>query len=101
MRARFSDHAGTDRALAFPSSAHVAFRNQDGVGSRIDILRGSMAGPHLPLSTLRRTPHGALRMTRGQFGSLYLSLYKTFTYYSLPVSRRTLSYAPLCDTRAS
>jgi hypothetical protein len=48
-----------------------------------------MAGPHLPLSTLRRAPHGALRMTRGQCGSLYLSLCKTFTHYSLPVSRRT------------
>jgi hypothetical protein len=29
-------------------------------------------------------------MTRGQCGSLYLSLCKTFTHYSLPVSRRTL-----------
>src|SRR5208337_4685784 len=48
-----------------------------------------MAGPHLPLSTLRRAPHGTLRMTRGQCGSLYLSLCKTFTHYSLPVSRRT------------
>jgi hypothetical protein len=51
-----------------------------------------MAGLHLPLSTLRRAPRGALRMTRGQCGSLYLSLYGTFTRYSLPVSRRTKTF---------
>src|SRR5208283_2552092 len=93
MRARFSDHAGTGRALAFPSSANVAFRDQDSVGSRIDILRGSMAGPHLPLPTLHVVPHGTPRTARGQCGSLYLALCKTCTHYSLPVSRRTLIYA--------
>src|ERR1700730_6497281 len=31
-----------------------------------------MAGLHAPLSTLRRTPHGMLRMTRGRCGSLCL-----------------------------
>src|SRR5579859_5569391 len=31
-----------------------------------------MAGLHAPLSTLRRTPHGMLRMTRGRCGSLHL-----------------------------
>src|SRR3984957_20627767 len=31
-----------------------------------------MAGLHAPLSTLRRTPHGMLRMTRGRCSSLHL-----------------------------
>jgi hypothetical protein len=31
-----------------------------------------MAGLHAPLSMLRRTPHGMLRMTRGRRGSLHL-----------------------------
>src|ERR1700756_4523754 len=31
-----------------------------------------MAGLHAPLSTLRRIPHGMLRMTRGRRGSLHL-----------------------------
>jgi hypothetical protein len=34
--------------------------------------RGSMAGLHAPLSTLRNGPHGPLRMTRGRCGSLGL-----------------------------
>src|SRR4051794_20729011 len=35
-------------------------------------FRGSMAGLHAPLSTLRRAPRDALRMTRGQHDSLRL-----------------------------
>jgi hypothetical protein len=35
-------------------------------------FRGSMAGLCVPLSTLRRTPRGAPRMTRGRCGSLLL-----------------------------
>jgi len=35
-------------------------------------FRGSIPGPHVPLSTLRRHPHGCLRMTRGRCGSLLL-----------------------------
>ncbi len=34
--------------------------------------RGSMAGPHVPLSTLRRMSRNILRMTRGQRGLLDL-----------------------------
>ena len=36
------------------------------------VFRGSIPGPHVPLSTLRRRPHGRLRMTRGRCGSLVL-----------------------------
>jgi len=39
---------------------------------RIGLFRGSMAGLCIPLSTLRRVPHGPLRMTRGRCGSLLL-----------------------------
>src|SRR5438034_7694369 len=39
---------------------------------RIGNFRGSMAGLCAPLSTLRRGPHGHLRMTRGRCGSLLL-----------------------------
>src|SRR5712692_2617362 len=35
-------------------------------------FRGSIPGPHVPLSTLRRRPCGRLRMTRGRRGSLSL-----------------------------
>ena len=36
-------------------------------------FRGSMAALQAPLSTLRRAPRHALRMTRGQFDLLFLS----------------------------
>src|SRR5882724_8734762 len=39
---------------------------------RIGLFRGSMAGLYTPLSTLRRSPRGLLRMTRGRCGSLHL-----------------------------
>src|SRR5215813_7284314 len=39
---------------------------------RIGLFRGSMAGLCAPLSTLRRSPRGQLRMTRGRCGSLLL-----------------------------
>jgi hypothetical protein len=48
-----------------------------------------MAGLQAPLSTLRRAPRDALRMTRGQFGLLLLFLLETSTLCSLPISRRT------------
>jgi len=35
-------------------------------------FRGSIPGPHVPLSTLRLNPCGVKRMTRGQHGSLLL-----------------------------
>ena len=44
-----------------------------------------MAGLRAPLSTLRATPHDGARMTRGQCGSLHLSLQRTFTSTLLPV----------------
>src|SRR5437660_8993585 len=35
-------------------------------------FRGSIPGPHVPLSTLQPSPHGNRRMTRGRCGSLAL-----------------------------
>ena len=53
--------------------SHVAFRTHDGVGSPKQFyFRGSIPGPHVPLSTLRWHPYGYKRMTRGQHGSLLL-----------------------------
>ncbi len=37
-----------------------------------DLFRGSMAGLHVPLPTLRRHPRGCLRTARGRCGSLFL-----------------------------
>ena len=40
--------------------------------SGVILFRGSIPGPHVPLSTLRRRPCRPLRMTRGRCGSLVL-----------------------------
>jgi hypothetical protein len=54
-------------------------------------FRGSMAGLHVPLPTLRLHPRGCRRTARGRCGSLFLTSRWTFTTYSSPVlSRRTL-----------
>lgn len=57
-------------AMARPCVLPSADRTASAPGS--NFLRGSMAGLHVPLSTLRRAPHDAQRMTRGQHGSQYL-----------------------------
>jgi hypothetical protein len=56
--------------MARPCVLPSADRTASAPGS--NFLRGSMAGLHVPLSTLRRAPRGTLRMTRGQHGSLHL-----------------------------
>jgi len=43
------------------------------------VLRGSIPGPHVPLSTLRRRPCERLRMTRGRCGSL-IHIRMTFAF---------------------
>ena len=53
--------------------SRFAFRLANGVGTQKCDFRGSMAGLHAPLSTLRDVPRGApSRMTRGQHGLLDL-----------------------------
>ena len=43
----------------------VAFHHLHGVGTQNRNFRGSMAGLCAPLSTLRRGPHGQLRINSG------------------------------------
>ena len=57
-------------AMARPCVLPSADRTASAPGS--NFLRGSMAGLHVPLSTLRHAPRDAQRMTRGQHGSLHL-----------------------------
>ena len=52
-------------------------------------FRGSMAGLCAPLSTLRRTPRGVPAHDLGSVWVATPSPCRTFTAYSLPVSRRT------------
>src|SRR5664280_1347265 len=48
-----------------------------------------MAGLHVPLSTLRRRPHGHRRMTRGHRGSLLLRCRAFHPFPPAGLSRRT------------
>ena len=48
-------------------------------------FRGSILGPYVPLSTLQPCHYCHSRMTRGQYGSLLLSLYESFIHYIFPV----------------
>ena len=48
-------------------------------------FRGSMAGLHVPLSTLRLHPYGWRRMTRSRCGSLLLPPYDSCIHNILPV----------------
>jgi hypothetical protein len=57
-------------AMARPCVSPSADRTASAPGS--NVLRGSMAGLHVPLSRLRRAPRDAQRTTRGQQGSLHL-----------------------------
>jgi len=47
-------------------TVHVAFRFSNGVGVLIANFRSSIPSPPIPLFTLRSTPHGAPRKTRGR-----------------------------------
>src|SRR5262249_18542731 len=70
--ARVSDHAGSSRRPRWRAQTcclpQYARCRHPGKG----LFRGSMAGLCAPLSTLRRSPRGPLRMTRGRCGSLLL-----------------------------
>ncbi|EEA02867.1 hypothetical protein BH160DRAFT_1875 [Burkholderia sp. H160] len=72
VHARFYDHAGSSgrsrlRARTFCLPLHRQRRHPGSV-----FYRGSMAGLHVPLPTLRRHPRGCLRTARGRCGSLFL-----------------------------
>src|ERR1700730_12231601 len=72
VRARVFDHARSPKRLRWRPWAcclplHRQRRHPESV-----FYRGSMAGPHVPLPTLRRHPRGCLRTARGRCGSLLL-----------------------------
>ena len=72
MHARFSDHARLTkcsrwRPWTYCLPLHRQRRHPESV-----FYRGSMAGLHVPLPTLRRHPRGCLRTAWGRWGSLLL-----------------------------
>src|SRR5208282_5910221 len=72
VHAGVSDHAGPDRHSRWRARPCGLPHTSTASAPRCRNCRGSMAGLHAPLSTLRRAPHGAPRMTRGRCGSLLL-----------------------------
>ncbi len=71
---RVSGPRGGGIVLAISERFHVAFRSYDYVGPpKLFSFRGSIPGPHVPLSMLRLHSYEYTRMTRGQHGSLLLS----------------------------
>ncbi len=71
---RVSGPRGGGIVLAISERFHVAFRSYDYVGPPKSFsFRGSIPGPHVPLSMLRLHSYECTRMTRGQHGSLLLS----------------------------
>ena len=73
MHARVCDHAGPDRyshSRACPCCLPLLGQRRR---PELTFYRGSMAGLLAPLSTLRDVPRGdSSRMTRGQYGLLFL-----------------------------
>ena len=61
---------GASRDIDAPSGAFRYSLQRRHPGGTV--FRGSIPGPHVPLSTLRRRPRRLLRMTRGRCGSLTL-----------------------------
>jgi len=73
MRARGLGPRGGGTVLAIAICSVLPSETYDAVGPpKSFCFRGSIPGPHVPLSTLRPCPHGQRRMTRGQCGSLLL-----------------------------
>src|SRR4030067_374889 len=73
VHARVFDHAGSARRLRWRALLCCLPLCQRRRRPGLKYYRGSMAGLHVPLSTLRDVPCGrSTRMTRGQHGSLHL-----------------------------
>jgi hypothetical protein len=89
--ARVFDHVGPVGRSRLSCPVRVAFRPDDGVGARdLGFFRGSMAGPCASLPTLHPRPCRRRRTCSGPVWVAAPSLQRTFTSYSLPVSRRTI-----------
>jgi hypothetical protein len=73
MRARGLRPRGASLSLALSVHPVLPSVIVDTVGTpKQTFFRGSIPGPHFPLSTLHLRPYGRLRMTRGRCGSLCL-----------------------------
>ena len=87
MRARGLRPRGVRGRLALTTFTVLPSVQDHGVGTPIFIgFRGSIPGPHVPLSTLHPYPCGYRRMTRGRCGSLLPSPYGSFIRYSFPAT---------------
>jgi hypothetical protein len=83
MRAQGLRPRGAETSLAISICSVLPSDQVDVVGTPEQTLfRGSIPGPHFPLSTLRLQPYDCKRMTRGRCDSLNLHRMKlTFTTF--------------------
>jgi hypothetical protein len=90
MRAQGLRPRGAGTSLAIPICSVLPSDQVDVVGTpKQTLFRGSIPGPHFPLSTLRLQPYDRKRMTRGRCDSLNLHRMKlSFTTFRR-FSRRT------------
>src|SRR5215467_13136106 len=72
VHARFSDHAGLAKCSRWRSWTYCLPLHRQCRHPGSLFYRGSMAGLHVPLPTLRRHPRGCLRTAWGRCGSLLL-----------------------------
>ena len=72
MRARFFDHAGSPKRSRWRSWTYCLPLHRQRRHPESVFYRGSMAGLHVPLPTLRRRPCKRQRTARGRCGSLPL-----------------------------
>ena len=72
VHARFSDHAGASARLRWRTQTYCLPLHRQRRHPEQVFFRGSMAGLHVPLPTLRRRPRGRLRTARGRCGLLIL-----------------------------
>ena len=68
VRARFSDHAGLAKCSRWRAWTYCLPLHRQCRHPELVFYRGSMAGLHVPLPTLRRHPRGCLRTAWGRCG---------------------------------
>jgi hypothetical protein len=83
VRAQGSQPRGTITSLAMTICCVLPSEHFDAVGiPKLTCFRGSIPGPHIPLTTLRAPPCGCARMAWGQCNSLSLHFMKlSFTTF--------------------
>ena len=89
-RARGLRPRGVPSRLALAARWMWPSASSHSVGTpKVHEFRGSIPGPHVPLSTLRRRSHPRRRMTRGRCGSLDLQRFELASIAPRRFSRRT------------